>query len=139
MVWKQDDLGQTQSSDSSITLLAADPNCFAFDAKFPTSVTDHEAMQLFGQAIVRAFSGTQLKRQDSMTLHAVSLYGHVFVEMPNDTVIPVSGSTLLRKIHSSLVLTSLRDYWIIWVFQSDTESELARMMQSEISFDQPRS
>ena len=127
--------GETQSFPPIITVVAADPGCFALDAKFPTSLRDQETMQLFGQAMVRAFSGTQLTRQDSVTLRGVNVDGHIFLEMPNDTAIPVPGSTLLKKIHSSLVLTSIKDYWVIWIFQSESESELDKIMKTAISFE----
>jgi len=126
--------GEAQSFRPEIMVVAADPGCFALDAKFPTSLHDEQAMQLFGQAMVRAFSGTQLTRQDSVTLRGVNVDDHIFLEMPNDTAIPVPGSTLLKKIHSSLVLTSIKDYWVVWIFQSESESELDQIMKSAISF-----
>src|SRR5205807_9928778 len=111
-VTRDAETGKTESFSPAITLLAADPGCFALDAKFPASLEDQQALQSFGQALVRAFSGTQLTRQDSVTLRGVKLDGHIFLEMPNDTAVPASGSSLLRKIRSSLVLTSITDYWL---------------------------
>ena len=44
---------------------------------------------------------------------------------------------MLRKVHRSFVLTSLQQYWVIWLFETDTPSELERMMKSTISFAPP--
>jgi hypothetical protein len=54
--------------------------------------------------------------------------------MPSVSAVPVAGSTLLRKVHKSFVLTSLQGYWIIWLFECDTPSELDKLMKTSISF-----
>lgn len=117
-----------------IAIVAADPACFAPDLKFPDSIHDDEAMQLFGQALFRSFAGTSFLGRDASRLFAADLSGHLFLEMPSGSAVPVPGSTLLRKVHMSLVVTSLREYWVMWLLESDTESELSRLMKTSISF-----
>jgi len=117
-----------------ITLIAADPTCFAPDIKTPTSVNDHEAMQLFGGALIRAFSGTPLMGQGATNMRAIDLADHMFFEIPTAKVVPVKGSSLRRKIHMQFVLSPIRNYWMIWLFESDTESELGRLLKTSISF-----
>jgi hypothetical protein len=132
----------SEKSDGSfnphILILAADPGCFAPDAKFPDSVHDDESIQLLGQALVRSFAGTVFLGRDASRLLAADLDGHIFLEMPSGNAVPVPGTTLLRKVHMAFVLTSLRQYWVIWLMESDTESELSRLMKTAISFDPPR-
>jgi hypothetical protein len=106
--------------------------------KFPDSVHDDEAIQLLGQALVRSFAGTVFLGRDASRLLAADLDGHIFLEMPSGNAVPVPGTTLLRKVHMAFVLTSLRHYWVIWLMESDTESELSRLMKTAISFDPPR-
>lgn len=117
-----------------IMILAADPSCFAPDVGFPDSVHDKESIEIFGQALVRAFAGTALLGRDASRLIAADLAGHLFLEMPSGNAVPIPGSTLLRKVHMSFVLTSLQHYWVIWLMESDTESELGRLMRTSISF-----
>ena len=121
-------------SSPRITIMAADPSCFASDLKYPDSVHDSEALHRIGQAIVHGFAGTPLLGREANLLRAIELDGHLFLEMPSVSAVPVAGSTLLRKIHRSFVLTSLQQYWVIWLFETDTPSELERMMKSTISF-----
>ena len=121
-----------------ITILGADPSCFVPDLKFPASVHDQESIELFGQALFRAFSGTPLIGKDAKTIRAVDLSGHIFLEVISNSMVPVPGTSLLRKVHGSFVMTAMKDCWVIWLFESDTESELARMMNTSISFDSPQ-
>lgn len=123
------------SFNPRIRVLAADPSCFAPDLKFPESVHDNDVIQVFGQELVRAFAGTPFLGHNANQLFAADLSGHIFLEMPSGTAAPIPGSTLLRKIHTALVLTSLRQYWVIWVMESDTESELSRLMRTAVSFE----
>jgi hypothetical protein len=129
---RQDDAEDT--FNPRIMILAADPGCFAPDVKFPDSVHDKESIEIFGQALVQAFAGTALLGRDASRLIAADLSGHIFLEMPSGNAVPIPGSTLLRKVHMSFVLTSLQHYWVIWLMESDTESELGRLMRTSISF-----
>ena len=129
----------TADTTRRITILAADPSCFVPDVKFPESVRDQESIEFFGQALLRALAGTRLIGKDAHTLRAVDLAGHIFLEVPNTTAVPVPGTSLLRKIHGSFVLTEIKHYWVIWLFESDTESDLAKMMKTSISFEWPAS
>lgn len=117
-----------------ITLLAADPTCFVPDIKTPTSVDDHEGMQFFGSALIRSFSGTPLMGQGATNMRAIDLAGHMFFEIPTAKAVPVKGSSLRRKVHMQFVLTPIGNYWMIWLFESDTESELGRLLKTSISF-----
>lgn len=127
--------GQAPDVPSRITMLAADPMCFVPDVKFPTTVHDHEALQYFGGALLHAFGGTALMGKDANTIGALDLDGHILLEIPSMTAVPVPGSTLLRKVHHSFVLTTMKDYWVIWSFDSDSQSDLHKLMRSSISFD----
>ena len=121
-----------------ITILAADPSCFVPDLKFPVSVHDEQSIEFFGQSLFRAFAGTSLIGKDARTVRAVDLSGHIFLEVPSTFAIPVTGTSLLRKVHASFVLTSIKEYWLIWLFESDTQSELSRMMKTSILFESPQ-
>lgn len=126
---------QARGLPSRIMLLAADPMCFVPDIKFPTTVHDQSALEFFGGALVRAFGGTPLMGRDASTIGAIDLGGHIFLEIPSITAVPVPGSTLLRKVHHSFVLTALKEYWVIWSFESDSQSDLHKLMKTSISFD----
>jgi len=125
-------------SSPRITIMAADPSCFGPDLTYPKSVHDSEALQRMGQAIMRTFAGTSMLGREANLLRAIELDGHLFLEMPSVTAVPVAGSTLLRKVHKSFVLTNLQQYWVIWLFECDTPSELERIMKATISFAPPR-
>ena len=126
------------ASSPRITIMAADPACFAPDLKYPDSIHDSEALEHLGQAIVRGFAGTSLLGREANRLRAIELGGHLFLQVPSVSAVPVAGSTLLRKVHKSFVLTSLQQYWVIWLFESDTPSELDKLMKTSISFAAPR-
>jgi len=126
---------QTPDVPARITMIAADPMCFVPDIRFPTTVHDHEALQYFGSALLRAFGGTPLMGKDANMIGALDLDGHILLEIPSMAAVPVPGSALLRKVHHSFVLTTMKDYWVIWSFESDSESDLHKLMRSSISFE----
>jgi hypothetical protein len=121
--------------NSHIMILAADPACFAPDVEFPSSVHDHSALQFLGAALLRAFAGSPLLGQNANSIRAVDLRGHIFLELPSVAAVPIPGSTLLRKVHKSFVLANMAHYWVIWLFECDTESELSRLMKASLSFE----
>jgi hypothetical protein len=128
---------EEHEDNSRITVVVADPACFVPDMKFPDSVHDQQGLEFFGGALIRALAGTPLLGQGANTVRAVDLAGHLFIEIPSATTTPVKGSALLRKIHRSLILTSVRGYWLIWLFESSAESELRQLMKTAISFQPP--
>jgi len=121
-----------------ITILVADPTCFVPDLPFPISVQERSAVEAFGRSLIRAFSGTQLMGPGVSTMRALEIAGHLFLEIPTAKLVPVSGSALRRKIHTFFVLTNIRQYWVIWLFESDTQSELENLMKTSLSFAQPQ-
>lgn len=121
-----------------ITILVADPICFVPDLTFPTSLHDQPTIEAYGQALFRSFAGTRFLGDRTTKLFAADLAGHIFLQVPSMNAEPIAGSTLLRKVHTELVLTSMRKYWVIWLFESDTESELGKLMKTSISFNAPR-
>jgi hypothetical protein len=123
--------------NSRITLVAADPTCYAQDLKFPDSGRDKAALELFAEAVVRAFAGTPLMGAGASAMRAAEIDGHLFFEIPTSKAVPVPGSTLRRKVHMQFVLTEMRKYWVIWLLESDTESELGKLLKTSISFVHP--
>jgi len=117
-----------------ISILAADPSCFIPDMKFPASLEDKADIESYGGALIRSLAGTRLIGQHQIKLFGRSFQGHIFLEIPSNNAEPVTGSTLLRKIHTELILTSIRNAWVIWLFESDNESELGNLLKTSISF-----
>ena len=118
-----------------IVIAAADPACYAPGEKFPDSPLDRTALQSFGAQLIRAFAGSPLMGRAANTVRATEIGDHLFFEIPSSTSAPVVGSALRRKIHMLFVLTNIQNYWVIWLLESDTESELGNLMKTSISFD----
>jgi hypothetical protein len=72
-------------------------------------------------------------------VRAAEIGGHIFFEIPSYTSAPIAGTALRRKIHRLFVLTSVQQYWVIWLLESDTESELGNLLKTSISFDTSQS
>jgi hypothetical protein len=121
-----------------ITLLAANPSCFIPDMKFPASLEQNSEVERYAQAVVHSLEGTRLIGRQNIKLFGINLNGHIFLELASNNAEPVKGSALLRKVHTDMVLTSIRSAWIIWLFESDTESDFGKLMKSTISFDSPQ-
>jgi hypothetical protein len=132
---RDSDGNRAQGFNSRITLLAADPACYAPDLKFPDSVHDKAALEFFASAVVRAFAGTPLMGAGASTMRVADIEGHLFFEIPTAKAVPVPGSTLRRKVHMQFVLTDMRQYWVIWLLESDSQSELGSLLKTSITFE----
>ncbi len=128
--------GDGQSGFSPrIVIAAADPACYAPGEKFPESALDRTALQSFGAVLIRAFAGSPLMGRTANTVRAAEIGSHLFFQIPSSTSAPIAGSALRRKIHMLFVLTNIQNYWVIWLLESDTESELGNLLKTSISFD----
>jgi hypothetical protein len=117
-----------------IVIAAADPACYAPGEKFPESALDRTALQSFGADLIRAFAGTPLMGRTANTVRAAEIGNHLLFEIPSSTSAPILGSALRRKIHMLFVLTNIQNCWVIWLLESDTESELGNLLKTSISF-----
>jgi hypothetical protein len=117
-----------------IAIVAADPNCFATPVKFPTSIHDEETIQSLGRAVFESFHGTLFMANGVTKLRALDVGGHVFIEIPTTGAVPLPDSKLRRKVYMSTVITSLKDYWVFWMFESDSPSGLEQLKQTPIRF-----
>jgi hypothetical protein len=118
-----------------IVIAAADPACYAPGEKYPESALDRTGLQVFGASLIRAFAGSPLMGRTAKTMRAAEIGNHLFFEIPSSTSAPIVGSALRRKIHMLFVLTNIQNYWVIWLLESDTESELGNLVKTSISFD----
>ena len=68
-------------------------------------------------------------------MRVADIEGHLFFEIPTAKAVPVPGSTLRRKVHMQFVLTDMRQYWVIWLLESDSQSELGSLLKTSITFE----
>ncbi|GEM_PF-3432068 len=118
-----------------IVIAVADPACYAPGEKYPESASDRTGLQVFGASLIRAFAGSPLMGRTANTVRAAEIGNHLFFQIPSYASVPVIGSALRRKIHMLFVLTNVQNYWVIWLLESDTESELGKLLKTSISFD----
>lgn len=123
--------------DPFILVAIADPACLPTPIAFPNSIHDRAGLQEFTQAVVQSFTGTALLGTASggvFKARASSIDGHLFVELPTIALTTVPGSRLYKKLHMSLAITEVKNYWLMWIFASDSLSELHAMMNTNIVF-----
>lgn len=117
-----------------VTILAANPTCFIPDMNFPTSLEDNETVKSYGEALIHSLVGTRLIGTEKIKIWGIALNDHTFIEVTSSNAQSVTGSTLLRKIHSDVILTTIGKAWILWLFESDAEADFGKVLTSSISF-----
>lgn len=127
--------GSAHVFNSRIVIFAADPMCFAPNVPFPASADDHAATELFSNALRRAFSGSSLLPYGTKTVQGTALASHLFFEMHGPAPIPLQEGSLFHRAYRSLVLTTMNNYWVIWLFESDSESEVYDLIKGGILFE----
>jgi len=125
----------THAFNSRIVIFAADPMCFAPNVRFPASVQNRSAIELFGNALMLAFSSSSLLPYSMQATRGTALDGHLFFEVSGAAPIPPQQGSLSHRAFRSLILTTMNCYWVIWLFESDTESDVYNLVKSGIIFD----
>jgi hypothetical protein len=123
---------KTADLNPLIMILAADPQCVP-GVTFPTSSDDHEGVRNIVQAVVRSLAGS-LVMSGAMKVGTFSLQGHLFLNVSGVSQANVPGHALPVELHNSLVFTSLKGFWTIWVFSSGSEAELQELKHTNITF-----
>lgn len=126
--------------DPFILLSVADPTCLPAPVSFPTSIHDLAGLQAFTQTLAQSYHGTALMGAasgEALKARAINAGGHLFITFPTIALNTVPGSRLYKKIHMSLAITEVKNYWLMWTFASDSLSELHEMMKTSIAFAPP--
>ncbi len=133
LLWVNREPGGTKADvNPLIVILAADPQCSP-GVTFPTSSDDHEGVRNIVQAVVRSLAGS-LVMSGAMKVGTFSLQGHLFLNVSGVSQVNVPGHDGPVELHNSLVFTSLKGIWTIWLFSSGSEAELQELKHTNIAF-----
>lgn len=127
---------RTEDVNPLIVISAFDPDCVpgAEVPEFPTSSDDEESIRQIGQGLVDYFPRTPLVRQGSMQLATSMAQGHLFLHLSGVIQVSVPGRSTPVKLHNSIVITSVNDFWVMWGFSSGSEAGLQELKDTKIKF-----
>ena len=116
--------------------MAVDPVC-APGIAFPKTMDDHEAIQRVASYSMRYFQQESFQSTGSAHVRALNAAGRVMLEVSQSLSVTVPGSREPVVAPSSVILMQADDYWIIWMFASNSQAELDELRKTKIFFDVP--
>jgi hypothetical protein len=127
---------QTERINPLVILMAVDPVC-APGIAFPKTVNDHEAIQRVASYSTRYFQQESFQLTGAPHVRALNAAGRVVLEVSQSLSVTVPESKEPVIAPSSVILMQANDYWIIWVFASNSQAELDELRKTKIFFDVP--
>jgi hypothetical protein len=117
-------------------LIAADPKCIP-GVSFPSTAKDHEAIQRIVSQLGVYFKTLPINSNGSPHIRAFDNGGRVMLEVSNSFSMSTHepGSDTFRTVRSSILVMQARDYWVMWMFASDNDTQLNQLRATKIFFD----
>jgi hypothetical protein len=119
-------------------LIAADPKCTP-GISFPRTVKDHEAIQRVASHLGTYFKTLHIISNGPTRIRSFDNGGRVMLEISQSFrfFIDEPGNGSIQKASTSAVVMQVRDYWVMWMFMGDSDSQLDLLKASKIYFDTP--
>lgn len=117
-------------------LIAADPKCVP-GVVFPSTVKDQEAIQRITSQLGIYFKTSTITSRSPTRIRAFDNGGRVMLEASQSFSIVTHqpGRDTLQNIRSAILLMQAGEYWVMWMFASDDDVQLAKLRASKIFFD----
>jgi hypothetical protein len=117
-------------------LIAADPAC-ALPVTFPRSVKDKDSIQNIASQLGIYFRTYEVTSRTPSRIRAFENGGRVMLEVSQSLTVSRHdpGSTITQVIRTSVTLMQAGDYWVMWMFAADNDTDLDRLRTSKIFFD----
>ena len=117
-------------------LIAADPKC-APGVVFPATVKDREAIQRIATNLGIYFKTPSVTHRGPAHIRAFDNAGRVILEISQSFTFYTHepGTETLQTVSSSILVTQVRDYWIMWMFMGDSDAQLVQLRATKIFFD----
>jgi hypothetical protein len=127
---------QTEQINPLVIVMAVDPVC-ASGIAFPKTVDDHEAIQRLASYSMRYFQQESFQSTGAAHVRALNASGRVMVDVSQSLSVTVPGNKEPVIAPSSVILMQANEYWIIWMFASNSQAELDELRKTKIFFDVP--
>lgn len=122
--------GQAKSQEAlnpATIVLAFAPSCFP-GVKFPTSSNDREGIKNAVEFLRGAFNDSPLISEGEQKVSTVTMQNHLFLD------VSVSTQVESTRVYASLLLTPVKDYWLVWMLKSNTDSDLRELKRLKVKF-----
>lgn len=118
------------TSNPAISITTFDAECLPGAPRFPTSADDDEGISRVGGAVLQSLKGTPFKPTKQSSVRVLTVQGHLMIEIPGEYSVKMPGEQLALRNSASVVLTELKNYWVVFTFQAATEAGVQDIMQN---------
>jgi hypothetical protein len=117
-----------------ITLLAIDPACSPTGIQFPTSMDDHDGIKQAAGEIFSSFSDAPFFGKGQRVVSASKAGNHLWVQLSGTVSLDKPGSNVPETAYTSIEVTTVRDYWLAWLFVGGSQVELDQIRSTIVNF-----
>lgn len=103
------------------------PSCFP-GVNFPTSSNDQAGIKNAVEFLRGAFNDSPLTSADEQKVNVVTMQKHLFLD------VSVSTQKDSKPAYAALLLTPVKDYWLVWMLMSNTDSGLTDLKKLKVKF-----
>jgi hypothetical protein len=119
-----------EAVNPGVMIMAFDSRCSPDAPQFPTSTDDEEGISRVGAAMLQSLARTPFTPSKRNSIRVLSAQDHLLLEIPGAFAVNVPGRTLPVDSSTSMVFTSLNDYWISFMFMSGSEPGVKELVSS---------
>lgn len=125
-----------QAAGSFGAVIAIDLQCFR-NPKTPAPVDESDEIKNLALQMQRSLTGRDWVAGQQTAIKTSTLQDHVMLEISDVSAVKVPGLEASLRVFSTSVFTSLKDYWVAWMFQSGSHAELEELRKNKIAFNKP--
>jgi hypothetical protein len=117
-----------------VALMALDSDCLP-GVHLPKSINDTDAIRQLALQISRSLAGTPFIGKGQSTIKAFMLQNRMMLDLSSAFKVNVPRREQPLDVFTSVIFGEDKDYWVMWLFMSGTQSELDNLRNNvKISF-----
>lgn len=119
--------------DPAAIVFAFSPSCFP-DVTFPSSSEDRQGIKNAVEFLRDAFNGSPLVSQGEQKISTFKIQNHLFLDVTVSTQMESTDTGKPEHVYASLLLTPIKDYWLVWMLMSNTDAGLRELKKLKVKF-----
>lgn len=133
MVTKYPEGAKSEELNPLIFIFAVDSACSP-NAHFPNSIDDKESIREAAKQILHSFAGTPFVSKGNNSVNAFVVQNRLMLDISSSFQVNRPNGKTPLDVYSSMDVTQLDDYLVVWGFMSGSASGLQELKTTQIAF-----
>jgi hypothetical protein len=133
MVTKYPEGTKSEEVSPLIFIIAVDSACSP-NAHFPNSIDEKESLREAARHILHSFAGTPFVSKGKNSVNAFVVQNRLMLDISSSFQVNRPNGKTPLDVYSSMDVTQLEDYLVVWGFMSGSASGLQELKTTQIAF-----